>query len=87
MNDESLIKSYVWHGDKCFFVSTIDRDSSSQLGPDRFAETIVWELDWKTAQRGDMLYQDGTGRGSINVHLAVCKLIHDTGKCEVPDGD
>ncbi len=27
--DEPKLKSYVWHDEKCYFVSTIERDSSA----------------------------------------------------------
>lgn len=82
MQDESIIKSYVWHGEKCFYVSTVDRDSSAMLGPTRFAETIVWEFDWKTNERGALIHMDEGCRGGIRVHLRVCERIHNTGNPE-----
>jgi hypothetical protein len=48
--DVRVIKSFVWHGDDCYFVSTIDRDSSSIMGG-RFAETLVWLFDWETNEK------------------------------------
>ena len=83
--DKRLIKSYVWHGKKCFFVSTIDRDSSATQGPGRFAETMVWEFDWETQKRGGLLYTDGGSQGRINHHLMLCERRFEIGTCEVPD--
>lgn len=62
MDDKRLIKSYVWHGDDCFFVSTIERDSSAAIKPPvpRFAETLVWEYDWDAVKRGHLVHQRGS---------------------------
>jgi hypothetical protein len=87
MRDVSLIKSYVWHGGKCFYVSTIDRDSSAMLGPRRFAETIVWEFDWEKNERGSIVYETGWLAGSIFKHSQVCEFLHDTGRPEIPQDD
>ena len=47
MSDDRIIKTYVWHGDKCFFVSTINRESSAAILPAlRYNETMVWEYNW-----------------------------------------
>lgn len=80
MESTRVIKSYVWYEDKCFFVSTIERDSSSALGPDRFNETLVWAYDWDRHDRSELLHQDGAMKGSIAQHLMICTRIHDTGK-------
>lgn len=76
--DERLIKSFVWHDGKCFFVSTIDRDSSSLIGG-RFSETIVWAYDWEANERGASLYEECGIEGSIKAHLDTVRRIHDTG--------
>ena len=83
-DDERIIKSYVWHDGKCFFVSTIDRDSSALQGG-RYAETIVWEFDWPTQKRGAILHQDGHIRGSITQHMLICQCLHDQGKPEIEE--
>ena len=82
--DNRIIKSYVWHDGNCFFVSTIDRDSSSMYGG-RFAETIAWEYDWDKAERGEQIGMDGGAQGSITRHILMCQRLHDTGKVEVED--
>jgi len=81
MNNERLIKSYVWYKDKCFFISTIDRDSSTPYGG-HYAETLVWEYDWDTAERGKMVGQDEAGQGNIKAHLSMCERIFYHGLCE-----
>ena len=73
--DDTLAQTYI----KRFFVSTIDRDSSSLLGPDRYSETLVWEWDRATRERGSIVYQGGTSQGSLFEHFAVVKRIHETG--------
>jgi hypothetical protein len=78
--ENRIIKSYVWHGDKCFFVSTIDRDSSSMEGG-RYAETMVWEHDWKTNQRMEgILSQTDAPQGSIREHIRQVTAFHETGE-------
>lgn len=84
--DERLIKTYLWHGDDCYFVSTINRDSSSIMGG-RFAETIVWSFDWEANERGRLLWSDGAGQDSIRSHMKMVERIHKTGSGEEPDDD
>lgn len=85
MLDERIMRSYVWHGGKCFLVSTIDRDSSAMLGPKRFAETIVWEYDYEKDERGSQVFMDEGCQGSIQAHLKICERIHNTGTPEEPE--
>lgn len=76
----SVIKSYVWHKDNCFFVSTIERNSSAMLMPGRYNETMIWEYDWKTAKRGEMLDIIGeTSTGSLREHFRICETINRLG--------
>jgi len=79
MTDNRIIKSYVWHEGKCFFISTIDRDSSA-IGGGRYAETMVWDFDWDTDKRGDIITQDEDSEGSIRTHLHMCQQFHNNGK-------
>ena len=85
MSDTRLIKSYVWHGEECFYVSTIDRDSSAVLGPRRFAETIVWKFNWATQERTELISTHGGLAGSIFAHFQVCQFLHETGSPEIPE--
>lgn len=77
--DERKLKSYVFHGDKCFFVSTIMRDSSAAGGPRRFAETMTWEYDWATNERGAWVDQDGSG-DALTQHMRVVSDFYKYGK-------
>jgi hypothetical protein len=80
------LKSYVWHDGQCFFVSTIERDSSAMMETpvSRFHETIVWEYDWDTAKRGTMVAQEGCGT-AFDQHYRVCKDFYETGKLNDED--
>jgi hypothetical protein len=80
MFDNRVIKTYVWHSGKCFFVSTIERESSAVLGPRRYNETIVWNFGWDNSERGELIYQGEDSTGSIREHQAVCERIFRTGK-------
>ena len=87
MTDNRVIKSYVWHKGKCFFVSTIERDSSSPAGPDRYNETMVWDFDWNTAKRNEhFIYQEEGPTESIYEHQQVCQRLFDTGSAEQQEG-
>lgn len=75
MNSVTVIQSYLFFGDVGFFVSTIERDSSAAVSPPpRFFETMVWEWDKTTKERGNLLLQ--FGRNSENrpyeLHSLVC---------------
>ena len=80
---DRLAKSYVWHGEQCFFVSTADRDSSALAAGDvRYAETLVWEYDWSTGERGKIVAQATCAHGSIRMHQRVVESLFRTGKYE-----
>ncbi len=79
-----IIQSYVWHGEKCFFVSTIDRESSAMEGG-TYAETMVWEFDFKERNRGDIVGQGEDATGSAREHYALCQRLIDSGSMELPD--
>jgi hypothetical protein len=85
MPDKDLIKSYVWHNDRCFFVSTIDRESSCIDGG-RFSETMVWEYNWNTQTRATNIYhQDEDSSERISRHIRVCQILFETGKVSYGD--
>jgi hypothetical protein len=78
MTDKNIWKSYVWHENKCFFVSTIWRDYDVCYEKIRGQETIVWEYDYDTGMRGKMVYQSSEN----NVHEVVCKSLLYKGLAE-----
>ena len=69
-------KSYVWHKDKCWFVSTIERDYGTYQGTHRSQETLVWEYDYPNKERGDLIHQ----AGNICDHQAICRCLINWGK-------
>lgn len=83
---KQLATTYVFHGDRTFNVSTIDRDSSSMAGG-RYAETMVWECDSRTKDRLGMVGQFECGRGSLREHFAVCARLLETGSADEPSED
>lgn len=78
--NKTLIASYVHHEDRCFFVSTIDRNSSAMTGG-RYAETLVWEYDWAVKTCGKLVGQDEGPEGSIKKHLEMCQRLLESGQC------
>lgn len=85
---KALMKSYVWHGDKCFFVSTINRESSSQIGYGGwYAETLTWDYDYENRERGAVIGQEESSANSVHGHLRMCERLHKFGVCEEPDTD
>lgn len=77
--DERRLKTYVWHGDKCYFVSTIMRDSSCYEGPRRISETMTWEFNWETNERGEWVDQCGGG-DALAQHMQVVEDFYRYGK-------
>lgn len=82
MDNNRIIKSYVWHLGRCFFVSTIERDSSATEGPRRFNETLVWDYVWETATPGAMIAQGDGPAGSIKTHMRICEQLFRDGKVD-----
>jgi hypothetical protein len=71
------IQSYVHHGGKAWFVSTIERDSSAAVIPSpRYNETIVWEWNPVTRERGEMLTTFEDRKNSIAMHQRVCASLY-----------
>jgi hypothetical protein len=88
MNSDTLIQSTVQHGGKWFFASTINRESSAQLSyGGTYAETMVWEWNFDTKTRGDLVGQDEGSTDSIRVHIVICERLHSTGKFDADEGD
>ena len=90
MKDKRVVKTYVWHGQKCYFVSTIERDSSAYPSPAfRFNESVVWEFDWDAIARnedgrGRQVYDSGDGRYSLDEHFRIVLHLSRRG-LPVPD--
>jgi len=77
--ENRILKSYAWHGNSCFFVSTIERESSDMEGPRRFNETVVWTFDWSARKNGNLIHTADDSRGSIREHLRIVESYIKTG--------
>ena len=88
MPDKRELKSYVWHKEKCFFISTIERDSSAMAGLPlpRFYETMAWVYDWDFRERGIIVAQEGDG-GAFEQHYRICKELCDSGEVKKETDD
>ncbi len=77
----SIIKSYVFHKDKCFFVSTISRESSAEaLYGAKYHETLVWDYDYEKGEIKDIIHTGEASLGSISNHLKICEGFYKNGK-------
>lgn len=77
---KKLLATYVYFESRCFFVSTIERESSAAVSPPpRFAETMVWDFDCQSRERGDIVAQAGDGE-AFRQHFGVCEQLFRTGK-------
>ena len=68
-------QSYVWHSDKCFFVSTISRNYELYDGIYPGIETMAWEFNNKV--KGKLIYQSDRSD-----HAEVCQRLIDTGSAD-----
>lgn len=74
-----VAKTHIWGGGRCYFVSTIDRESSAPDG-DRYAETLVWEFDYEARERGALMpWTEAASEGSISGHQRMVERIRETG--------
>ncbi len=81
MTSRFKLKSTIWHGDQCFIVSTIERDSSAKAQPPamRFNETLAWEYDEETEERGNIV-ASASGRRAFDQHVRVCRELFTHGE-------
>lgn len=81
--EKTLIQSYVYYKDQIFFVSTINRRSSALAASDMiYAETLVWECDPETKERGDLvnLAQTEDVKDGLKLHFDICTELFLSGK-------
>lgn len=77
-SSKRVMQSYLSYGDKSYMVSTAERASSAMLAPElRYNETIIWQFDYATGERGKMLHMDSDSVGSIDKHIFLCEQIHE----------
>lgn len=89
--NKTLIQTYVFFSsetqeDKAFYVSTIDRESSSMYGG-RYAESIVWEWDSTDRKRGDIVHMGEGMEGSIRTHMSICEKLYEDGMMGTEEDD
>lgn len=73
---------------KWYYVSTINRDSSAEYYPHRYAETIVFEWDVENQKKVRILKQDECGDGSTWKHDLIVSRLKGYGmKWYNPDED
>lgn len=78
-DNKTIIQSYVLGQ---WFVSTIFRRSSAAINnAPMYYETLVWRLDSKTNERGEMIHQD-EGKSA---HFKVCELLMQGGEQRLKD--
>ncbi len=85
--DTPLLKTYLWHGDKCFYVSTYERDSSASADYGaRYNETLGWSWDLDRNCRSEIVAHTGDGE-AFRQHSAVCEQLYRTGEWRDPRDD
>lgn len=87
-SSQKLIQTHCYTEFGDFFVSTINRQSSAIESYDhRYAETMVWEWNESTRERGDLI---GQGEGSeycIRRHQSIVESLFKWGSIDEPEGD
>lgn len=78
--DRRLVQTYIRHRDKLFFVSTINRESSAQLMPGDYAETMAWEIDKDDLTRRSTLAHEGDVQDSIDKHFEIVSALYEKGE-------
>lgn len=76
--NKKVWQSYVYHGKKCFFVSTIERTYDiAAAGSEgmRGEETLVWEYDHEIGERGKMIGH----MGGVVDHQRICRCLLSEG--------
>lgn len=77
ISQPNVWKSYVWHDDQCFFVSTIRRVyDSAACGATIGMETLVWKYDFDAKQRGELIGH----MGGIVDHQRICRCLINDGE-------
>ena len=76
-----LCSTYLQSKDGQYYnVSTINRASSALCAPGRYAETIVWQWDESTRERGSIIHQGEDSEGRLETHFRICRLVREQGE-------
>lgn len=77
---QAIAQTYLYREGKCWFVSTINRVSSAALAMGAtYAETMAWEFEPETKQRGPLVAQEEAPTDSLYAHIEVCESLHRHG--------
>jgi len=90
MTDKTIAITFVWHGEECFRVSTVNRDTDSMCaGPDaRHDETHVRRYDWFMIESGELLgHAQRIGAGRLSGHTDAVRQLEATGEYVDPRDD
>jgi hypothetical protein len=89
MSDNTkLIQTYCHTDHGVFFVSTINRQSSAMESYGRrYAETIAWEYNYETSERGEMIGMGEASEFSIRRHQEIVACLFKHGTVEPPEDD
>ena len=82
----TTISTHVWYGDKCWFVSTIERSSSIIECSGNYNETAVFEYNSQTKECGALIWTDSSVVGCIKAHITVVENLHTYGVPELTCG-
>ena len=77
-----IAQTYVWHEGQCYFVSTINRESSAMLAPGVYSETMAWEYDYDNRQRGELIFEGSHVRNGVRLHQTTVENLRRSGKPE-----
>lgn len=71
--EHNLIQTYLTNPGR--MISTMYRQSSAAYGPGWYYETIVWEWERSTKERGDILHTEDSGSVADTAHRRHAELI------------
>lgn len=71
MDKNKIIQSYVFKNSKCYFVSTANRENEFGI----YSETIVWEYNQESKEKGKLLAIDSGIDNSATKHYIICDKI------------
>lgn len=75
-----LAKSFIKHKDKHYYISTINRQSSSVLAYGHvYSETLAWEWLPDSERRGEQVAQDDGLENDIKSHIRIINFIINGG--------
>ena len=67
----TLAQTYVFTDTGAYFVRTANRRCSSSFWPMMYAETLVWEWDVETKERGKLISMHEDTQDSLDTHFEV----------------